>query len=256
VKSTMLDKKSYIPLYHQLAEKLREMVSTLHFEAGRSLPSEHELCETYGISRGTVREALRILNREGLIERQRGLGTFVASTKIVHESNKVMSFSRVISATGKVPRAKVLAFRQFPAPDYVRNKLQLAPGEDIVFLQRLRYGDQEPLLLEHSYFRIEIGQRLNDLDLRGPIYDILEKKFGYVFKRSEHIIEASLVTKPDGKLLGLAAGKPVLIMNRLVLLSDDTPVEYAEDIYRADRTKFKINTTREQYAATGGMNAF
>ncbi len=255
MKSTLLDKKSYIPLYHQLAEKLREMMLTYHFEAGKPLPSEHDLCDTYAISRGTVREALRILNREGLIERQRGLGTFVASTKIVHESSKVMSFSRVMSATGKMPRAKVLAFRQFPAPDYVRNKLQLAAGEDIVFMQRLRYGDFEPLLLEHSYFRIELGQKLKDVDLSGPIYDMLEQKFGYVFQRSEHTIEASLATKPDGKLLGLAAGKPVLIMNRLVFLPDDTPVEYAEDIYRADRAKFKINTTRENKAAAGGMNA-
>jgi GntR family transcriptional regulator len=139
--------------------------------------------------------------------------------------------------------------------DYVRScGLQLAPGEDVIFMQRLRYGDNEPLLLEHSHFRIEIGHKLKDLDLSGPIYDMLEEQFGYVFQRSEHTIEVSLAGKPDGKLLGLTTGKPVLIMNRLVFLPDDIPVEYAEDIYRADRAKFRINPTREYSAAAGGMN--
>jgi GntR family transcriptional regulator len=119
----MLDKKSPVPLYFQLAETLREMMFIRPIETNRSLPSENELCERYAISRGTVREALRILNREGLIEPQRGLGTFIACTKIVHESSKVMSFSRVMSAIGKKPRAKVLAFRQFPAPNHVRDRL-------------------------------------------------------------------------------------------------------------------------------------
>jgi len=240
-----LDKKSFIPLYHQLAEKLRDLILMHHFKAGQSIPSENELCEQYQISRGTVREALRILHREGLIERQKGLGTFVTSTKIVHESNKVMSFSQVMHAIGKKPSAKLLQFRQFPAPDYIRAKLQLSPGQEIVFLQRLRYGDNEPLMLEHTYFRSDIGQKLKDEDLSGPIYPILEEKYHFVFRRSEHTIEASLATKKDGKLLCIAAGKPVLIMNRLVFLDDDTPIEYAEDVYRADRAKFKMNTTKE-----------
>lgn len=254
VKSHLLDKKSPVPLYFQLAEKLRESMLGRPLATDRPLPSETELCERYAISRGTVREALRILHREGLIERQRGLGTFIGSTKIVHEFSQVMSFSRVMSAMGKKARAKVLDFRQFPAPAPVRNKLQAAPGEDVVFLQRLRFGDNEPLLLEHSYFRLEIGHKLRDMDLSGSIHDVLEKRFGYVFQRSEHTMEASLAGKADGKLLGLTAGKPVLIMNRLVFLPDDTPVEYAEDIYRADRTRFKINTSRESMAEAGGMN--
>jgi GntR family transcriptional regulator len=100
----MLDKKSPVPLYLQLAEKLRYMRVIRPRETHRALPSENEWCERYAISRRTVREALRILDREGLIERQRGLGTFIASSKIVHESSKVMSFSRVMSAIGKKPR--------------------------------------------------------------------------------------------------------------------------------------------------------
>ena len=104
MKSKMLDKKRPVPLYFQLAETLWEMMLIRPIETHRALASENELCERYAISRKTVREALRILDREGLIERQRGLGTFIASSKIVHESSKVMSFSRVMSAIGKKPR--------------------------------------------------------------------------------------------------------------------------------------------------------
>jgi GntR family transcriptional regulator len=247
----MLNKKSYIPLYHQLADTLRKRMLAHRFKTGHPIPSENELCEQFQISRGTVREALRILNREGLIERQKGLGTFIASTKIVHESNKVMSFSRVMQATGKKPFARLIQFRQFPAPDNIRAKLMLRPGAEIVFLQRLRYGDNEPLLLEHTYFRLDIGLKLKNEDLSGPVYQILEAKHHYVFQRSEHTIEASLATKQDGKLLGIRTGKPVLIMNRLVFLDDGTPIEYAEDVYRADRATFKISTTKVNDANTG-----
>jgi len=137
----MLDKKSYIPLYHQLADELRKKMTGQRYKTGRALPSESTLCTRYGISRGTVREALRVLLREGLIERQKGLGTFVASTKIVHEAGTVMSFSRVMDASGKKPSAHVLEFRRYPAPDYIRSKLQLRPGAEIVYMQRLRFGD-------------------------------------------------------------------------------------------------------------------
>ncbi len=237
----MLDKKSYIPLYHQLADELRKKMTGQRYKAGRALPSESTLCTRYGISRGTVREALRVLLREGLIERQRGLGTFVASTKIVHEAGTVMSFSRVMDASGKKPSAHVLEFRCYPAPDYIRSKLQLRPGAEIVYMQRLRFGDNEPILLEHSYFRLEIGEKLQDLDLNGPIYNMLEEKYHYVFLRTEYAIEAALAGKNEGRLLTIGAGQPVLIMNRLVYLKDGMPVEYAEDVYRADRTRFKFS---------------
>jgi len=237
-----LDKTSFVPLYYQLADHLRDKMINNTLRIGEPIPSENELIRQYGISRGTVREALRILSREGLIERQKGVGTFVTSQKIEHDTGNVMSFSRIMLLTGRTPSAKVLEAREFSAPGFVCSKLRLSGDDRIVFIKRLRYGDEEALLIEHSYFRLDVGHKLMNEDLHRSLYRTLQEKYGYELSKSEHTIEASTAEEEDAELLGIEVGRPVLILSRLVFLADNTPVEYAMDVYRADRTKFKIQT--------------
>jgi len=235
-----LDKSSFVPLYYQLADILRDKILNGEIRSGEIFPSENDLIREYGISRGTVREALRILGHEGLIERRKGIGTFVSAPKIEHETGDVIGFSRVMQMTGKTPSAKLLEIREFKAPYFVRKRLELEDGESVVFVKRLRFGDNEALLLEHSYFRRDIGRKLLEEDLSKSIYALLQEKFHYRLYRSENTIEAQLAEEDDADILGIEPGNPVLVLKRLVFLEDDTPFEYAEDIYRADRTKFKI----------------
>ena len=236
-----LDKTSFVPLYYQLADLLRDKILDGTLKVGKPFPSENDLIREYGISRGTVREALRILGHEGLIERRKGIGTFVNAPKIEHETGRVLGFSRVIQMTGKRPSAKLIEIREFKAPDFVRVKMGLPEGEAVVFVKRLRFADDEAILLEHSYFRKDIGEKLLDEDLSCSIYSILQEKFNYKLYRSENTIEAQMVEDDDADLLGIEVGNPVLVLKRIVYLDDETPFEYAKDIYRADRTKFKVH---------------
>ncbi len=251
-----LDKTSFVPLYYQLADRLRDQMTSNTLRVGEPIPSESELIRLYGISRGTVREALRILCREGLIERQKGVGTFVTSQKIEHDTGNVMSFSRIMLLSGRTPSAKVLEVREFSAPGFVCSKLRLSGDEKIVFIKRLRYGDDEALLIEHSYFRLDVGQKLMNEDMHRSLYKILQEKYGYRLSKSEHTIEASTAEEEDADLLGIEVGRPVLILSRLVFLANNAPVEYAMDIYRADRTKFKIQTMMSMEDEHARMDKF
>jgi len=236
-----IDKTSIIPLYFQLADVLREKVTTKVLKPGDILPSESELIDKFGISRGTVRQAMQILTQEGLIERYPGKGSFVSHPKIEHDAGKVLGFfSQITREVGKRPSAKILEIKQSHPSKFVRSKLHLNEGEPIVLVKRLRFVDDEPWAIETAHFRNDIGGKLLNEDLSGSIYKLIQEKYGYIFYRSQNSIEASIACEVTANLLSIEVGRPVLYIKRLVFLSDDSPFEYSEDIYRADRIRFIV----------------
>lgn len=236
-----LVKDSFVPLYYQLAERLREKISDKVYGPGEPIPSESELMKQYGISRGTVRQALQKLFQEGLIERYAGKGSFVAYPKIEQNAaTEIGFFTQAMLNAGKVPSAKILEVNEFRSDHSLQAKLQLKDDMNVVLIKRLRFADNEPLAIESQHFRGDIGRKLLNEDLRRSIYKILQEKYHYILYRSVNSIEASLASEEIAKILNTHEGRPVLLIKRLVYLSDDKPFEYSEDIYRADRIRFSI----------------
>jgi GntR family transcriptional regulator len=237
-----LDKESFVPLYYQLADLLRESFTKGELKPGEHIPSENELMKKYNISRGTIREAMRLLIKEGLIKRIKGVGTFVVPPKIEHETNGITSFSRVMLESGIRPSAEVLKLEYLPAPFHIAQALQLRPGEDVVLVKRLRFANAERLMIERSYYRKEIGQDLFNEDLTQSIYTMWQEKYHYKLSRSEKTLEVKTVSTKDSKLLEIPKNSPVVVLRRLVYFGEEYPIEYAEDTYRSDRTVFKFKT--------------
>jgi GntR family transcriptional regulator len=241
-----LDKKSFTPLYYQLADLLREKIHDGSLTSGMALPSEFDLIDEHNISRGTVREALRLLEQEGIIEKRKGVGTFVSAPKIEHETDRPMGFSRVMQMTGKTATAQLLEMRKFLPSHSISETLGLSQVDSVYLVKRLRFADEEPLLLEYSYFREDVGEKLLNQNLTKSIYSLMEGKFGLILNRSVNTVEAQLAKEEEAALLGVETGSPVLVLKRIVYFDEETPFEYAKDIYRADRTKFKIRTHKGQ----------
>ena len=237
-----LDKKSFIPLYHQLADVLREKIESGEWVAGEAIPSEASLMEAYGISRGTVREAIKLLVWEGLLVTLKGKGTYVATPKIAQDTRRVIGFTKLMIELGHVPTAKVLNFEHLPAPKIIAEKLRIPPESPVTLVQRLRMGDGEPLVLEHSYYRYDVGKHLSEEDLRGSIYDVAEMRFGVRVVYAEQEIEATIAAEEEASLLGVEVGAPLLLLRRVAYSQGNRPLEYAEDLYRADRTRFHVTT--------------
>jgi len=252
----ILDKTSFVPLYHQLADILRQQISNSTLQRGEPIPSENELMKQYRISRGTVREGIRLLCREGLLETKRGVGTFVGSPKIEHDTGEVMGFSSALISAGKKPNTQVLKAVNLKPTAYVRNKLLLAAEDEVTLIKRLRFGDGEALLIEYSYYRPEIGKKLLDEDLTSSVYQILRQKYNVNLYRSENSIEVAAADDSEAELLGIPIGSPLMLFKRLVFSDQDLPIEYAEDVYRGDRITFKIHARLQGDDSTGKTDGF
>ena len=238
---TKIDKNIPIPLYHQLAEYLREQINSKLFVPGDPLPSETDLINDFDLSRGTIRQALQILTQEGLIERHPGRGSFVSHPKIEQDADQVMGFfTRAMMKVALVASAKILEMKEFSAPKFIKSKLQLSDDESIIFVKRVRYANDEPIAIESEYFISDVGRKLFNEDLHGSIYEILQDKYDYVIHRSENTIEASIADSETASILNIDENNPIFMIHRVVFLADGTPFEYSEDIFRADRIRFSI----------------
>ena len=147
-----IDFDSPIPFYLQLLDILRDIINQGEWQLGEQLPGEHSLCETYEVSRTVVRQALRELELEGLIYRRKGKGSFVAEPKISGGlAQKLTGFYQDMEERGTRPISQVLKQAVVPASAKVAQELKIDLGTPVVELQRLRFVENEPIVLVTSY---------------------------------------------------------------------------------------------------------
>ena len=141
----MLQRSSPLPLYHQLKQLLADRIQRGEWKPGDLVPGEHELQDTFHLSRTTVRQAMQELEREGFVTRHRGRGTFVAQPRAVHSPEPKASVSDFLLAQGIKPGWRVLTSGSEPAPLDVAARLQIDPGALAFCSRRLRLADDAPL---------------------------------------------------------------------------------------------------------------
>jgi len=239
-----IDKKSVVPLYYQLAELLRQRISSGQIQKDIPLPSENALMEEYNLSRGTVRQAMQLLTMEKLIERFPGRGSYIKHQKLEHDANRAIGFfSQIAKEAGRRPAAKVIVKELSAAPLTVAQKLQIPEGEPVLFLQRIRFVDEEPWAIESTYFRDPVAELLIKEDLSNSLYTLIQDSYGHRISHSKNTISSALTDELMADYLNIRVGEPVLHVMRQVFLENNQPFEYSEDIYRNDRICFKIDTS-------------
>lgn len=236
-----LNKRSPIPLYHQLQAIIDARIASGEWAPGRQLPSERELCEEFKVSRITVRQALAALANEGRLARQQGIGTFVAPVRIQQHLNRLTGFTDEMAERGQQPGGRLLRLERVSASVAVAHSLHRNPGDPVVIVQRLRLAGGEPLALETAYLAAErcngiLGESLEDHSL----YRLLVDKYGIVPTRAEQQIEAMACPAPEARLLGVRKGLPMLHMIRVTYDQEERPFEHTESYYRGDRYIFHV----------------
>ena len=147
-----IDKSSPIPYYAQLKDALREKIEHGEWKAGDQIPSEPDLCRLFAVSRTVIRQALKDMAYEGLIVREKGKGTFVAEPKISESLiQNLTGFYQDMLERGQAPYSKVLKQAVIPASPKVAKYLSLAPGSLVIEIQRLRFVQDEPIVLVTTY---------------------------------------------------------------------------------------------------------
>ena len=248
----MIDKSSPVPYYYQLRQLLERAVSSGELDVGEQIPTEGALCELYGVSRTVVRQALSDLEREGLVTRVKGKGTFVAGPKISeHVIQSLTSFHEDVAASGERLETRVLRLERQPVSAHVAEILRLPDAEQIVLLERLRLVNGEPLVLTTAHMPYSLCAPVLELDMTNrSLFETFERHLGLTLHRGTRAIDAGLASRDVAQQLGIHEGSPVLIFTGVTYLEDDRPIEYFVGVHRGDRSRFEVELFRPGAART------
>jgi len=234
--STTLLRDGAIPLHTQITEALRLQIKGDELKPGENFPSERELAERYGVSRMTVRQALRHLRQENLIYHERGVGTFVTDRKLDVHTRNLSGFSEEMVSLGLVPSSRVVQLKREAADEQILKDLDLTTGAEVFHIQRLRVADDEPMAFESTYLPAELCPELDRIDLtKNSLYQILADDYNVRMHHAAESLEAAAASRFVAAQLGIKKGAPVLNVHRVVFTESNQPIESARTTYRADR---------------------
>lgn len=221
------------------ADRARQMADVLRRQVmhglldGDVLPSEPALASDFGVSRNTVREALELLRREGLVQRIPGVGTVAAQRKYPHGIDQLQGLAETLP--GPV-RNEVRVAGLVEAPAAVARRLGVAPGEPVTHLERRRFADDVPISLDLTYLPADVGQPLLDQDLAGrDVFVLLEEITGRRLGTADLVLEAVAADRHSAAILEVPTGAPLLMLERLTHLDDGRPVDLEFIRFRGDR---------------------
>lgn len=231
--------------YEEVARAIREMIAS-SLLPHNALPSERELMEVHHVSRVTVRAAIARLIDEGLVYNIHGSGTYVGSREIFSKSPKLTSFTEDMASRGFVASSKVLAASLVDADEELARRLSIPVGSSCTVLRRLRLADNVPIAIEEAYLPTSILD-LNQLRLDESLYAQLATH-GHEIIRSEQEITATELDDEQCALLDVPAGSAALCVLRVSSSRQGRLIEFARDIYRADRYSFRLAVTKDESA--------
>jgi GntR family transcriptional regulator len=240
-----LDRRSVVPLYHQIQQHLLDQIRSGVIKPGESVPSEQEISTRLRISRMTARQALKSLCDLGIAYSQRGKGTFVSELKLEKNFRQVLSFTEEMSARGACPRSQTLSFEVTDATGDVARALRLAPREKVLSLRRVRLAGSLPMGIEWSRLPFRLCPDLIDtFDPTTSLYRSLCERYGIEIVIADEVVEASLAAAEESDLLGLPKGHPVFVFTRTSYIQSGQPVEFVKSVYRGDRYKLVNRLTQ------------
>ena len=254
--NVIVDRDSALPLWAQVLADLRRRLAQGEFRS--HFPGDQQLKEQYGVSRHTAREAVRRLQAEGVVERGRGRGTFVRERMIEQPLGAFYSLFRSVEAQGFVQRSIVRHLEE-RRDEQAAKVLGCAPGEPLVYLERLRLADGEPVVLDCSWLPAALARPLLQVNFtRTALYRELHVRCGVRANAGWERLRPVLPTREQRDLLGLPARTPALAIERLTV-RDTTPVEWRHGLVRADRFSYVARWSAQnqgagfELAADGGQ---
>jgi GntR family transcriptional regulator len=231
-----VNRRAPIPLYHQVKRALLEPIEHGHWEAGHQLPNEAALAESFGVSKITVRQALQELATMGYVRREQGRGTFVSRPKLDKGPRELTSFTEEMRQHKLVASSRVISSAVVKADVRLAEKLDLAAGDPVFVLRRLRLADGEPMGIQTTHLPVALVPALTAEEVgSGSLYEVLRTRYGVAPHQARETYFAVAAEPGTASLLGIPAGSPVFAVERIALLPSGKPLEFAESIMRGDR---------------------
>jgi GntR family transcriptional regulator len=232
-----------IPAYKRIQSAIRSVIEAGELRAGSLVPSERELARIHDVSLMTARHALASLEREGAVERRRGVGTFVAAPKI--HFNKLMSYTEQMRSRGLTTVSKVLFVKIIDNEEEATAQLFLSPGSRVLKLERLRYAGGQPFALETCYLSAEQFSGLQSAPLqRESLFSTLEHNYRIELSYSDEEVDTTAADPRTAELLGVPKRAPVLRIRQVIYSSKGLVILYVLGLYRSDRHNLVIRRYR------------
>jgi len=236
-----LDKSGFIPLYYQIQRALMEKIHSGELSTGDPLASEEELARVYQVSRMTARQALHGLKTSGFAVSQKGRGTFVTRPKLEKNIMHLRGFTEDMKHLGMVPSSKLIGQTVVKASEDIAEKLKVETDETVMRLRRLRLADGIPMCLEDSHIPLKQFPGLEKISFaKQSLYFVLRESYGVRVAWADEIIEALPATSEESELLTIPKRASVLSITRVIMTTEEIPIEAACSRYRGDRYKASI----------------
>jgi GntR family transcriptional regulator len=234
------------PMYAQIKEVLKQRILDGDYEVNERLPSESEMMKVFGVSRITVRQAVRDLHTEGLVFSAQGKGTFVSRPKAVQDIQHLQGFGEAMAPQGYDTSTRVVGIQEVRAPQEVAEALKITQNATVVELTRIRYLNRELISVDNSFFPMNIGQSLQTRDLTQDIFPMLETEFGVGLGHADLKIEAIVATAETAKHLNVDKDSAVLRIQRLVFSQAGDPIDFEYLSYRGDAFQYQLRVGRQE----------
>ena len=225
----MQNKAKYQLIINDLIEKIENGT----YPESSQLPTEEQLRTNYDCSRVTIRHALSDLQYNGYITSRQGAGSFVTSKRRLQSPGRVTSVMQHMEDNDISTRNKVLKMEIIPADGMISRFLSIKQGDNVYYVERLRYADNKPIIYEQKYIPVDLYPGLSYLALQGSIYQNAEKN-GLLVDRTECSVIPCFPEKEVADLLQVDPKRPVLKVYVHAILKDDTPFFYGVEYYDPD----------------------
>ncbi|WP_438316403.1 GntR family transcriptional regulator [Sporosarcina sp. FA9] len=242
----MLERNQTIPLYEQLKKVIENQIISGELKSNEQIPSERELGEKYSVSRITVRQAISMAEKEKLVTKVHGVGTFVTNTKIRQELNIISSFQSTLEQLGLIASTKTLNSNIITSDFQLSRLLNLEVMDKVLNLQLLGSGDNSPIVYYNTYFSYKLGEEMEGyantmIDNKRPFstLDLYKHSLTYQPTHVEQTFESVLAMENIATVLQIENGFPLLRVTSIIY-QDEQPLEYKESYYKGDMYKFFI----------------
>jgi len=232
-----------VPAYRKIQTAILRRIEAGELKPGDAVESERELSKIHQVSLMTARHALAGLEREGIVRRKAGAGTFVAPP-LIH-FNKLMSFTEQMSGRSLSAASKVLQFTKISDEQEVAARLALAPGSSMLKIERIRQAADEPFALEICYLpEVEFGNLARSTLERGSLFSTLERDYGVQLSYADEEVDATAADATTARVLDIPAGQSLLRIRQVLYSTKGRATIYVLGLYRADRHSLLIRRFR------------
>ncbi len=232
------------PLHHQLTEIISTRIKEETYPPNSKLPSEREFCEEFNVSRTTIRETMRNLKEEGLIEVHQGRGAFVVpEEKEFSLSVSLDGFSADVIRQGKIPSSTLMGLDLITNPNNeLIKKMKLKPGEELVKIERIRLANSIPLAIHTSWLNHRFCPEISNFNLAEiSIISILKVFYHLNITKADQAVFASLANEKERELLSLPDPSAILKETRVTYIDTGEIVEFSKASYCGDFYHLLIN---------------